>query len=216
MKPILTLLAALLLAPLAALHAVELAPAVIYVTDFYRPYADPDDHFDMACVFSMAFQKQIDLRGICLDYTRDGVLDGTEKRGLGDPDIVSVAQLQAITGISVPVAVGSSKKLRSPDDAQTDGKPGDLAAAHLILQQLNESPGPVAIVVGGGCRDVALALLQGRDVFEKKCRGIYWLGSVAEYRDERVLPEANYKIDPAAFQTVMMTAPCPLYWMPGF
>jgi hypothetical protein len=41
---------------------------VLHVTDLFRPHNDPDDHWDLACVYALAHQGDIDLKGILIDY----------------------------------------------------------------------------------------------------------------------------------------------------
>jgi hypothetical protein len=79
---------------------------LIHVTDLYRPHIDPDDHWDLACVYALAQRGDVDLRAIVIDYPP------VEPKGHA-PDLVAVAQMNRITGLSVPVAVGSSHLMKS-------------------------------------------------------------------------------------------------------
>ena len=47
-------------------------PALLHATDLFRPHADPDDHFDLATVFSLAFQDRIDLLAVMIDHPPAG------------------------------------------------------------------------------------------------------------------------------------------------
>ncbi|MHC4371599.1 MAG: hypothetical protein ACYSW8_28630, partial [Planctomycetota bacterium] len=87
------------------------AVPVLHVTDLFRPHMDPDDHWDLACVYALAYRGDIDLRGILIDQ-----LSGDS--GGRNPDIAAVAQMNFITGKAVPVAVGSSIPLKSRHDTQ--------------------------------------------------------------------------------------------------
>ena len=33
---------------------------VIHITDLHRPHVDPDDHWDLACVYALAYRGDID------------------------------------------------------------------------------------------------------------------------------------------------------------
>ena len=41
---------------------------VLHVTDLYRPHMDPDDHWDLACVYALACQGYIELKGVLIDH----------------------------------------------------------------------------------------------------------------------------------------------------
>ena len=43
--------------------AAEKVP-IVYSTDLFHPHADPDDHYDLACLFAL---EEFDIRGIILD-----------------------------------------------------------------------------------------------------------------------------------------------------
>jgi hypothetical protein len=79
---------------------------MIHVTDLFRPHDDADDHWDLACVYTLTYLKRVDLRGILIDFPKP------ERRD--DPDVLAVAQLNYLTGLAVPVAVGSPDPYGSP------------------------------------------------------------------------------------------------------
>ncbi|MCS7310896.1 MAG: hypothetical protein NZ741_11810, partial [Armatimonadetes bacterium] len=101
---------------------------LIHTTDLFRPHNDPDDHFDLAVLYSLALQGRIELQGI--------VIDRPPPQFDGDPDLAAVAQLNHITGLNVPVSVGSSKPMPSPTDTQMEASPSERAAVNLILNTL--------------------------------------------------------------------------------
>ena len=41
---------------------------VLHVTDLFRPHNDPDDHWDLACIYALAHQGDIDLKGVLIDH----------------------------------------------------------------------------------------------------------------------------------------------------
>ena len=78
-------------------------PPLIHCTDLFHPHGDPDDHFDLACVFSLAHRDSIELKGVGIDYPPDF--------RAGDPDLMAVAQLNRICGMNVPTFIGSAELL---------------------------------------------------------------------------------------------------------
>ena len=71
---------------------------VIHVTDLHRPHIDPDDHWDLACVYALAYRGDIELLGVLIDYP-------PAQRQDRNSDIAAVAQMNHITGLSIPIAV---------------------------------------------------------------------------------------------------------------
>src|SRR6185503_4988647 len=111
---------------------------LLHCTDLFRPFADPDDHFDLATIFALVQAGHLDLRTILIDYP--------PPKHNGDPDVQAVAQMNTITGRAVPVVVGSSRPfdgsrvVRSADRAsELAGAPG----ARTILEILRTSTAPV-------------------------------------------------------------------------
>jgi hypothetical protein len=51
---------------------------IVYSTDLFHPHTDPDDHYDLACLFAIA---EFDIRGIILD------LGGTQAKQPGRPAV---------------------------------------------------------------------------------------------------------------------------------
>ena len=82
---------------------------LLHVTDLFHPHGDPDDHFDLAVAYALARRGSFDLRGVVIDYP-------PEFRA-GDPAVAAVAQMNRLTGLAVPVAIGTSLKLKSRQDA---------------------------------------------------------------------------------------------------
>ncbi len=185
-----------------------MAAPLIHQTDLFRPHNDPDDHFDLAAIYALVLQGRIDLRGI--------VIDRPPPKFDGDPDVAAIAQLNHITGLTVPAAVGSAQPMKSPHDTQPSASPSDKAAVRFILEVLRQSRQRVAITVVGSCRDIALAGKTDPALFARKCAGIYInagtgspdpkLASVLEY---------NVTLDPAAYRA-LFDLPCPVYWLPCF
>ncbi|NCB08996.1 MAG: hypothetical protein EOM73_12635, partial [Bacteroidia bacterium] len=53
---------------------------VIHATDLYHFHCDPDDHWDLATIYALAWLGDFDLLGILIDYPT--------KPELGDPDVM--------------------------------------------------------------------------------------------------------------------------------
>ena len=77
---------------------------IIYCTDLFHPHDDPDDHFDIACLYAI---EEVEIKAIILDQGRK------QKQ---KPGSIPVSQLNHITGRNIPYASGLSDKLQSPGD----------------------------------------------------------------------------------------------------
>lgn len=184
--------------------------SVLHQTDIFHHHADPDDHWDLACQFALNYLGEIDLKGVLIDYPPRADFFGVD---CGDPAIQAVAQLNYITGETVPVGIGNKEKIQCDEEARAlfSKKPLNSGVA-LILKTLRESEQPVVIHIVGSCRDVAAALAMYPELFHKKCRAIY-LNAGSGYDDREL--EYNVALDPYSFSK-LFEAPCPLYWMPCF
>ncbi|MDR3199664.1 MAG: nucleoside hydrolase [Planctomycetaceae bacterium] len=177
---------------------------VIHLTDLFHPHGDPDDHFDLACVYSLAYQDLIDLKGIGIDYP-----PGFRK---GDPDFMAVAQLNRICGLNVPAYVGSEVLVAKKDDTLPNLSRRDEIGVRFLIETLQKSDRPVAITVVGSATDVAVAARREPELFRTKCAGIY-LNSGGTHQAKPEILEHNVKLNPAAY-AAMFELPCPLYWFP--
>ena len=68
---------------------------VLHQTDIFHPYADLDDHWDLACQFALSYVGKTDLRAIVIDYPPN---DNSFQENVGDPAIGAVGQISYITG----------------------------------------------------------------------------------------------------------------------
>ncbi len=181
----------------------------IHVTDLYRPHVDPDDHWDLACVYALAHRGDIDLKAVVIDYPP------ADRQG-HNPDIAAVAQMNRITGLSVPVVIGSPDTMKSRDEAQSSAGASELQGVRTILDVLRASERPLVITITGCSRDVAVAGRQAPDLFARKCAGIYLnAGTALPASDSSTKLEYNVTLDRAAYAAVF-DLPCPVYWMPCF
>ncbi len=179
---------------------------LIHVTDLFHPHGDPDDHFDLACVYALALRKRFDLRGIVIDYP--------PSFRAGDPAVVAVAQMNRASGLTVPVAIGTSRKLASRTDDLADSPLSETAAIRFIIDQMRTSHVPIALTCVGAATDIVVAALREPDLFRDKCAGVYLnSGSAHNNPDRPAQFEFNVRLDPAAY-AAMFDLPCPLYWFP--
>lgn len=181
--------------------------SIIWETDLFHPHNDPDDHYDLATIYALAKMNRVKLEALLIDYT-------PAQRGFGAPDLFAPAQLSRMTGIYPPIITGSSQNMQCNTDCGETFSPANLRAADWIGAFLENADEPVILAVGGSSTDIALAGNRHRDVFEKKCAGIYLnAGCAVQYPGEPL--EYNVYINPNAY-TAMFELPCPVYWFPCF
>lgn len=200
-----------LLFPSAYAHAGQrAAPApVIHVTDLHRPHIDPDDHWDLACIYALAYRGDIELLGVLIDYP-------PEQRKDRNPDIAAVAQMNRITALAVPVAVGTPYPMKSRDDTQPYASAADHQGVTMVLDLLRKSERPVVINVIGDSRTIAVAGKKAPQLFAQKCAGVYLnAGTGAPKKTEGAKLEYNVTLDKPAYEAIF-DLPCPVYWMPCF
>jgi hypothetical protein len=195
---------------MGAERATEIPPArptpVIHVTDLFRPHNDPDDHWDLATQFALAARGDIELRAVLIDFP-----PAYPPRA---PDLAAVAQLNRLTGLAVPVAVGTSRT--SGDGDSSPPIPVERQGIDLLLRLLAETDRPLVIHVTGSCRDVALAGREAPELFARKCAGIYLnAGTGTPHPEQHPRLEYNVALDPASY-AAMFQIPCPIYWLPCF
>ena len=173
---------------------------ILYSTDLFHPHEDPDDHYDLACLFAI---PEVDSKGIILD------LGAVQAKRTGRP---AVEQLMHLTGRRVPTAIGLSQRLRSRTDKALDEPAEFQGAVNLILSVLRESKEKVTLFTTGSCRDVAAAFNREPGLLREKVKAIYLNignGPVG-------LPdEWNVELDPLAYVRLFESG-LPLTWCPCF
>jgi len=156
----------------------------------------------------MAFNGDIDLKGIVIDFPR-------QRRLPKDPDIMAVSQMNFITGLSVPVAVGSSLPMKSRDDIQPNASPTDHNGVRLVLDVLRKSRLPTVINITGSSRDIAIAGKKEPKLFAEKCARIYLNAGTGSPDKTRAKLGYNVMLGPVEY-AALFDLPCPVYWMPCF
>ena len=173
---------------------------VIYSTDLLHPHDDPDDHFDLACLYAM---PEVDLRAVVLD---NGASQAQR------PGFKPVWQLNYLTGRHVPSAIGLCQKLKSPEDPALDQPAEHQNGVNLLLQTLRDSREKVAIIFVGSARDTVAAYNREPALFRAKVRSIH--GFIGETSDPEFI-EYNVSLDPQAFVR-LMRSDLPFFWLPCF
>jgi len=172
---------------------------VLYCTDLFHPHDDPDDHFDVACLYAL---EELDVRGIVLDQG---------DRQARAPGRIPVSQLNHLTGRNVPCATGLSVPLASPKDTGAGQPAPHQAGVELMLRVLREAERPVTIITVGSLRDVAAALNREPDLFRKSVSRLFvFIGAV-----DTTKPEWNVSLDEHAFVRVMNSG-LAVHWVPCF
>ena len=172
---------------------------VLYCTDLFHPHDDPDDHFDVACLYAL---EELDVRGIVLDQG---------DRQAQAPGRIPIAQLNHLTGRDVPCATGLSLPLSSTEDTGAGQPAAHQAGVELMLRVLRAAEHPVTVITVGSLRDVAAAFNRAPDLFRKNVsRLLVFLGAV-----DSAKPEWNVQLDPHAFVRVMNSG-LPVDWVPCF
>ncbi|MER8843061.1 hypothetical protein NKH86_31140 [Mesorhizobium sp. M0913] len=182
---------------------------LLHQTDLFRPYIDPDDHWDLACVYALAASGQLELGGVLVDFPPDHYPGRS-------PDVTGIAQLSYLTGLPTHMAVGSSVPY-THDRASLNALPKrDRAGAEFLLNYLRDSEEPAYISIVGSCRDLAVAAKLEPDLFRNKCAGIY-LNAGTGHPDvaKQGHKEYNVVLNAAAYAATF-DIPCPIYWMPCY
>ena len=173
---------------------------VIYCTDLFHPHDDPDDHFDIACLYAI---EEVEMKAIILDQGRK------QKK---KPGSVPISQLNHITGKNVPQALGLSDKLQSPGDKGLSQAKEYQEGTELILTILRNSKEPVTIITVGSLRDIAVGYNRSPDLFKAKVNRLFIFIGEASKKGHI---EYNVGLDKNAYIRIMNSR-LPVYWVPCF
>jgi hypothetical protein len=193
------ILAGIIAGFLGGIAAGEAVP-VIYCTDLFHPHEDPDDHFDLACMYAIS---QLDVKTIILDQGR---------RQQKSPGSVAVQQMNTITGRQIPWEIGLADPLARPDDTGAGQSKEYQGGVERILKILADSDRPVSIVTIGSVRDVAAAFNRAPDLFQKKLERLMIF--IGEASDPGLI-EYNVSLDVHGFRRIMESGLL-VYWVPCF
>ena len=182
------------------------ATPMIHVTDLYRPHEDPDDHWDLASVYALAYSGNIDLQGILIDFPPE--------KTYGDPDMMGIAQMNYLTGLVVPATTGAHYIMKNKNDIPPTDNKIEYQGVNRIIETLKKSPFPVVINILGASTDIAIASKREPELFKNKCKAIYQNAGCA-YTTRENKTDYNVHLNPSAYAAVF-DAPCPVYWLPVF
>ncbi len=171
---------------------------VIYSTDLYHPHDDPDDHYDLACLYAL---PELDVKGVIIDMANiheKRSYHGTPKK----PGRVALRQMEHLTGRRLPCVTGLEHRLKSVDDPGTDQPESSQAAVNLILSTLREADDEVCIFTVGSLIDVAAAYNREPDLLRKKVRAVYINAGTGP---DGYQEEWNVRLDPNAYQCVLLS-----------
>jgi hypothetical protein len=172
---------------------------VIYCTDLFHPHDDPDDHFDIACLYAI---QEIEIKAIILDQ-------GQKQKK--KPGSIPISQLNHITGRNVPYAVGLSDRLKTASDKGL-WQAKEYQDGVVILKILKTSKAPVTIITVGSLRDIAAACNRSPDLFKTKVdRLLMFIGEASK----KGHIEYNVGLDKNAYIRIMNSG-LPVYWVPCF
>jgi len=174
---------------------------IIYTADLAHPHGDPDDHFDVACLFAM---REFDIRGFVFD-----------RRPYASqlPGEAPLQQLMHITEISVPYAnglPGLEPCFESRTDTCSDESAEYQGGVELIIQQLRASAEQVDVMVVGSCRDLAAAYNREPELLSEKVNAIYLDAGRGPGGEQ---DEHNVDMDPLAYERLFESG-LPIYWLP--
>ena len=184
---------------------------VVLTTDLYHQHADPNDHWNLATMFSLARMGLINFCGIMCDDDRALKEDGSYFH-FGDPSVQSIAQMNYITGLAVPVGFGSRFPIKCEKDIENALKGRKISSVTLLLDVLERSQDRVDIHMCGSCKDVLLAYRANPSLFEEKCNCIYL--NAGTYEKQEPI-EYNVSLEPFAYSQIFKI-PCTIRWSPCF
>ncbi len=172
---------------------------VLYCTDLFHPHDDPDDHFDLSCLYAL---PEVDIKAVILDQ-------GTKQQE--KPGRIPIAQMNRLTGREVPAAIGLAEPLNSPEDTGKQQPEPYQEGVEIILSVLRKSSRPVTVVAVGSLRDIAAAYNRKPKLCQKKIAKLcIFIGEAGtDFR------EYNVNLDVHAYRCIM-NAPLPVYWVPCF
>jgi hypothetical protein len=175
---------------------------LIHQTDLFRPHQDPDDHWDLACVYALHLLGRIDLRAIVIDHP--------PPHHAGRADGEAVNMLNHFSRLDIPYSVGLDQPFGSI------GADEQRRAPSPILKLLEASSEPVVINIAGSSRDVAWAFRCHPDLFSERVASVV-LNAGTGYASSDIGDEIEYnvKLDVDAYLS-MFGLPCPLLWCPCF
>ncbi len=172
---------------------------VIYCSDLFHPHDDPDDHFDLVCMYAI---PEFDIKAIILDQG---------KKQLQKPGQIPIDQMNYLTGRNIPGVIGLAEALQSPEDKGTQQEAVYQKGVETLLTILRESDAPVTVIAVGSLRDVAAAYNREPELVRSKMHRLYaFIGEA-----QASFQEYNVGLDVNAYRCIMNSG-LPVYWVPCF
>ena len=176
---------------------------MIYSSDLFQPPDDPDDHYDLAMLFSL---EEVEIKAMIFDLA-------SSRRKPEEVGTTALEQLTKITGNApVPWKIGLRNPLSSPDDKAFDQPKEFQGGVELILSTLEQSEEKVVMFLVGSCRDFIVAFNRNPDLLREKVKAIY---VNAGNGPNGTQSEWNVTLDPNAY-IGLMSSGLPIYWCPCF
>ena len=176
---------------------------LIYSTDLFQPPDDPDDHYDLAMLFSL---EEIEIKALIFDLA-------SPRRQSSEVGKSALEQLGKITGQKPPPwKVGLRNPLSSTDDKAFDQPEEFQGGVELILSTLQQSEEKVVMFLVGSCRDFLVAFNRNPDLLREKVKAVY---VNAGNGPKGIQTEWNVSLDPNAY-VGLITSGLPIYWCPCF
>lgn len=180
---------------------------LLHITDLYHPPQDPDDHLDLLTIVGL---PEFDLKGVVLDVTQKFLEAAPSGFDIArDPGFVPVAQLAYLVGRSIPVAMGPTSPLKSPDDPAIDRSAREQAGIAMVLDVLEDSEQPVVVSSVGSARVLAAAFNRRPELVRSKVKAVL-LNAGSTGGTKR---EWNVGLDPAAYVGLWKSG-LPIHWYP--
>lgn len=181
---------------------------VIYSSDLWTPPGDPDDHFDLASLFSL---KNLDIKAVILDNTMQDNMKrtGVEKK----PNYEAVKKIAVLFNRDeVPAQAGLNEPLHSTADNGLNHPEGEQKAIELILKQLKSVEDSSAVFIStGSLRDICAAYNREPDLFQAKVKKLYV--SLGDSYGTTGIKDTNVAKDIEAWKGIINSG-LPVYWMP--
>lgn len=181
---------------------------VIYSTDLWSPHGDPDDHFDLATLFSL---QNLDIKAVILDNT---MASNVKRTGIEkEPNYAVVKKVAALFNRdTVPAAAGLKDSLVSVSDQGLNAPKSEQKAIDLIISKLNSSgDSSVVFITTGSLRDVAAAYNREPNLFNSKVKEFYV--SLGDSYGTTGTKDTNVKKDIQAWKLIMNSG-MKINWMP--
>ncbi|MEM7108666.1 MAG: nucleoside hydrolase, partial [Bacteroidota bacterium] len=188
--------------------SLETRTSIIYSSDLFLPYDDPDDHIDLVTLLSL---PQLDVRAIVLDHTMKETVERT-----GVPRVINFQAAQKAMKLfkreGIPVVSGCRTRLTDSMDDISNRAEEDQAGVNLILKTLQSVRDKEATLIStGSVRDFTAAYNRDPDLFHSKVKRL--LISIGDSYGATGTDDYNTFKDVEAWKG-LITSGLPIDWLP--